>query len=589
MSNRLVQGFFKRSIYNMARLAKNQLKNLFEGTVLKDGYVCGDNNPFIISKDEFNAYVFIKNISPAYYHNYPDNSRVQLPTSDRFKEVMNSELDFLILGYDHDNDVFAAWNPSIVKLRLNSKRNVSVYSRFSWQKSVSDGCFIQKHLGNEEKLFLFKREMLSRYFKKYKDLFGLQRDILSVDVKSNENLSIQRDEIRGVNDPSLEKHRVLQSTAVLKEISQAEPQYIDSDLNEILKAYARNGTIDQKEFDYVSNRGCRFVHFNGDGFQDGLRTRNSTFLVHGFERNLLMSVTKELVIEQSDFTETTFLALKTRLWSYFKEFCQIEDSRISINDHFITIHLIIKNYLQTKSAKMATKDEILEAVNSKWFFSNISWDTIDSSKVKHRVCAGKNEAGKSYYYYDGMVTDISDYNYKSVKAYVKHIGEIECNVSLASLAKNLHFMYHDFKVRTLITICHDLYGYNHKYYQFSSSANLQLERLIFSELQAVKNNLNSSIVVPKQFVEKVATSEVLWLMKEIFDHDDSHDELVFSVSECDFQSAIFSSNSNLILAFIFIFIEFFNEYDTIKAVGHNRIYTLVRYKQTITLKNTTSI
>ena len=42
--------------------------------------------------------------------------------------------------------------------------------------------------------------------------------------------------------------------------------------------------------------------------------------MHGFERNLLMSVTKELVIEKSDFTETTFSALKTRLWSYFGNF-----------------------------------------------------------------------------------------------------------------------------------------------------------------------------------------------------------------------------------------------------------------------------
>jgi len=573
----------------MARLTKNQLKNLFEGTVSNDGYVCGDNNPFIISKDEFNAYVFIKNISPAYYQNYPDNSRVQLPTSDRFKEVMDSELDFLILGYDHDNDVFAAWNPSIVKQRLNAKRNVSVYSRFSWQKSVSDGRFIQKHLGNDEKLILFKRELLSRYFKKYKDLFGLQRDIISFDVKSNENLSIHLDEIRGVNDPVLKKHRVLRSTVVLQGISITEPHFIDSDLNEILKAYAEHGTIDQKEFDFVSNQGCRFVHFNGDCFDDGLRTRNSTFLVHGFERNLLISETKELVIEKSDFTDTTFSTLKTRLWSYFREFCHIEDSRISINDHLITKHAIIKNYLQTKSTKMATKDEILEVVNSKWYFSNISWDTIDSSKIKHRICAGKSEAGNFFYYYNGMVTDISDYNYKSIKAYVKHIGEIESNVSLASLAKNLYFMYHDFKVRTLISTCHNLFGYDHKYYQFSSSANLQFERFIFSELQAVKKGLNSSIVVPKQFVEKVATSEVLWLMKEIFDHDDSHDEFVFSFSGCDFHSAIFSSNSNLILAFIFIFIEFFNDYDTIKAVGHNRIYSLERYKQTINLKKTTSI
>ena len=27
---------------------------------------------------------------------------------------MDSDLDFMILGYDHDNDVFAAWNPLLV-------------------------------------------------------------------------------------------------------------------------------------------------------------------------------------------------------------------------------------------------------------------------------------------------------------------------------------------------------------------------------------------------------------------------------------------------------------------------------------------
>ena len=361
------------------------------------------------------------------------------------------------------------------------------------------------------------------------------------------------------------------------------------EINEILKSYAENGIIDKEKLDFVSSHGCRFVHFNGDSFNDGLRTGNSTFLVHGFERNILISNTKVKFIIKSDFTETTFSNLKARFWSFFKEFCHIEDSIISIHDHLITKHTIIKNYLQTKSRKMATKDEILEVVNSKWFFSNVSWEEIDSSKIKRRVCAGKSEEGDFFYYYDGMVTDISDYNYKSVKAYVKHIGEIESNHSLASLAKNLYFMYNDFKVRTLISICHDLYGYDRKYYQFSSSVNLQFERFIFSELQAMKEGLSCSIFVPKKFVEKVATSEVLWMMKEIFEHDDSQDEFVFRMVGCDFQAGLFLSNSNLILAFIFIFIEFFNDYETIKAVGHNRIYSLERYKQTLTLKKTISI
>ena len=56
---------------------------------------CSEANPFIFQKGNFKCYVFIKNISPAYYPNYPDNSRVQLPTSDRFKEVIESVRPFL--------------------------------------------------------------------------------------------------------------------------------------------------------------------------------------------------------------------------------------------------------------------------------------------------------------------------------------------------------------------------------------------------------------------------------------------------------------------------------------------------------------
>ena len=108
----------------MTRLPKKQLKELFESTVAEDGAKCGKANPFILEKGKFKCYVFIKNISPAYYPNYPDNSRVQLPTSDRFKEVIESDLDFLILGYDKLNEVFVTWNPSLIKDRLNDYKGL---------------------------------------------------------------------------------------------------------------------------------------------------------------------------------------------------------------------------------------------------------------------------------------------------------------------------------------------------------------------------------------------------------------------------------------------------------------------------------
>ena len=166
----------------MKRLPKKQLKELFETIVAESGGKCGEANPFIYQRGNFKCYVFIKNISPAYYVNYPDNSRVQLPTSNRFKEVINSDLDFLILGYDNDNDVFAAWDPSLIKNRLNEKRNVSVYSRFIWQRIIPAGEFVERHLGNQEKVILFKKELLN-YSKLKTNGFEQHAEILCKVVK----------------------------------------------------------------------------------------------------------------------------------------------------------------------------------------------------------------------------------------------------------------------------------------------------------------------------------------------------------------------------------------------------------------------
>lgn len=201
----------------MTRLPKKQLKELFESIVIQSGVKCGKENPFVLEKGKFKCYVFIKNISPAYYQNYPDNSRVQLPTSDRFKEVIESDLDFLILGYDQDNEVFASWNPSLIKDRLNEKRNVSVYSRFSWQRGVPDGEFVEHHLGNNEKMFLFKKELLSEYFERYNELFELSENIGSIDNKHEVKSDFDVEAVRQIIDPFLKEHKVLQAVAVLQD------------------------------------------------------------------------------------------------------------------------------------------------------------------------------------------------------------------------------------------------------------------------------------------------------------------------------------------------------------------------------------
>lgn len=210
----------------MTRLPKKQLKELFESTVAEDGAKCGKANPFILEKGKFKCYVFIKNISPAYYPNYPDNSRVQLPTSDRFKEVIESDLDFLILGYDKLNEVFVTWNPSLIKDRLNEKNNVSVYSRFSWQKEVPKGKFIHHHLGNQEKVILFKRELLNIFFDTYTSLFDMtEKGDNKNEFKVKREIDFDIKTMRSIIDPLLEKHKVLQAVTELEKSLKNSPKY----------------------------------------------------------------------------------------------------------------------------------------------------------------------------------------------------------------------------------------------------------------------------------------------------------------------------------------------------------------------------
>lgn len=210
----------------MNRLPKEQLKQLFENIVSKEGGKCGKANPFIFQKDTFKCHVFIKNISPAYFTKYPDNSRVQLPSSSRFKKVIESPLDFLIIGYDPANEVFVSWNPFLIKKRLNEKRNVSVYSRFTWQREVSNGKLLVRYLANNEKVVLFNKELLTKFFDCYYTLFKLEETNILFN-KQNDNVvaDLELEKLRSVVRPLLIEHKVLQAVSVAQDLLSKELQY----------------------------------------------------------------------------------------------------------------------------------------------------------------------------------------------------------------------------------------------------------------------------------------------------------------------------------------------------------------------------
>lgn len=120
-------------------------------------------NPCHIMFEGVEYYIYVKNLSSAYFSN-PDVSRAQLTGVDTLLQIKKSDALFILLGYDSDNRVFAAWNPHVAKQRIGTASSPSLYSRFSWQKeAVEQGDFITRELKNDGSVLLFPQEYISLF------------------------------------------------------------------------------------------------------------------------------------------------------------------------------------------------------------------------------------------------------------------------------------------------------------------------------------------------------------------------------------------------------------------------------------------
>jgi len=137
-------------------------------------YISG-TQPFLMSFDNQEYNVYVKNLSSAYFKERPDTTRAQLPNKKEFEGIKNSPNPFVFFGYDQENDVLVCWNFHIVKARLNEKKSVSFYSRIFFQEEVSSGEFLQKTLKNGDEPILFKRKDLVEFFTKI-DTFFTEED-----------------------------------------------------------------------------------------------------------------------------------------------------------------------------------------------------------------------------------------------------------------------------------------------------------------------------------------------------------------------------------------------------------------------------
>lgn len=240
-----------------------------QGTALYDNFLSGFgeyNGLTIISRDDIlhinldgnEFYIYLKCVSHK-GNPYPLNDqRAQLPQRPIFDEVKKSNIDFLFLGYDMDNDVYVCWDPLKVRQRLNVKSYVSFYSFKDLQNNVQLGKIDTAELSNGDRFVLFKREDMLSFFNMIKVHFPRlkESDVLvgeepeSVPTSTPTSTSNKKVEVVGVltnvsQDPSVK----LLVDSLLSE-GNNRLQIICSCINEFAKFYYKMKLTDWKRIIY---------------------------------------------------------------------------------------------------------------------------------------------------------------------------------------------------------------------------------------------------------------------------------------------------------------------------------------------------
>lgn len=157
----------QRKTSSQRKLSSVELLNIFKSemdTSETFEFIGEEKNPCHVMFEGIEFYVYIKNLSSAYFDN-EDVSRAQLTGVDSLLEIKKTESLFILLGYDADNHVFAAWNPHVAKQRIGTASSPSLYSRFSWQKEAKNqGSFIIRELKNDGSVLIFPQENISLFF-----------------------------------------------------------------------------------------------------------------------------------------------------------------------------------------------------------------------------------------------------------------------------------------------------------------------------------------------------------------------------------------------------------------------------------------
>lgn len=128
-------------------------------TYVKHG---GELNPCHIEIGGKEFYVYVKEATSAHFPN-PDVYRAQLTGRDALLTIQNSTAMFVMLGYDKEHDVYATWNPYILKQRIGTK-SPSMYTRKHFHEQVErTHSFMKQTLNKEMEVLVFPRSLVADY------------------------------------------------------------------------------------------------------------------------------------------------------------------------------------------------------------------------------------------------------------------------------------------------------------------------------------------------------------------------------------------------------------------------------------------
>jgi hypothetical protein len=171
----------------MTKTTTKQLVELFLEEMKRSAtlkiYGQQDSNPCHIMFNDIEFYVYLKNLSPAYFSN-ENIWRAQMTSRDSLESIKDTNALFVLLGYDAECDVYATWNPHFIKQRIGTSSSPSLYSRKNVQcEAANSNTFIRQQLSNDGEVLIFPRNKIVEFMTNIESFFPDTSDYVAMGSK----------------------------------------------------------------------------------------------------------------------------------------------------------------------------------------------------------------------------------------------------------------------------------------------------------------------------------------------------------------------------------------------------------------------